>query len=319
MAYLTSTNMKNRLYLKAFHRFGRLEDSVDTFINSPEISRRHAIIEWTGKAWMIVDISKNGMWLNGNKITPNEPYYPKVNDIISFSDQSNLAFQIDNLDKPHDILTPVSIDKKECHRTKDPIVLNHHNLLPSETSPELILYYDVKEKSWYVEDLEKNHTSKVSDDNLLFFSNTKWKLLNCANSPEKETIVMTEKASKDLTFIFNISQDEELTELTLENDYDQIDLDTRSHHYLTALLARYRTQDEKTCVPERLQGWRTIKQLTKDLGISESHINIQIHRARSNYQINFNYLGNIPRYLLSARKEKFDFQDLISKSTRATN
>ena len=83
------------------------------------------------------------------------------------------------------------------------------------------------------------------------------------------------KQNKNLTFVFNISQDEELTELTLKSNGSEINCDIRSHHCLTALLARYRSQDCQKSFPEHQQGWRTIEQLTKDIGLSESHVNIQ--------------------------------------------
>ena len=43
---------------------------------------------------------------------------------------------------------------------------------------------------------------------------------------------------------FNVSQDEEETQLSLRVDDQEMDLGTRSHHYLLLLLARTRIQDK---------------------------------------------------------------------------
>ncbi len=305
MAYLISPKTNYRLYLKAFHQFGRLTSAVDTLIDSPEISRIHAIIEWIDNAWYIRDISKNGVWLNNSKINTNKLYRLNISDEICFAEQKNLTFVVENLNKPQDILIPYS--EQESENSEPPIILDHYHFLPSETSPELIVYYDVNEKSWYCENVNETEVSKIADGELLQFSNSMWQLLKGADFSEKETVAISEQTEQNLTFIFNISQDEELTELTLKNNDHNIDCDIRSHHYLTALLARYRTEDKQKSIPEDLQGWRTIEQLTKDLGLSESHINIQIHRARKQLTDKLQLLGQYAPLLIERKKRHVRF------------
>jgi hypothetical protein len=101
-----------------------------------------------------------------------------------------------------------------------------------------------------------------------------------ADSFQQEIIGFCDKSENELTFIFSLSQDEESTDLRLQSKTLCIDFEIRSHHYLTALLARYRNQDNQNRIDEHLQGWVSIEKLTTDLGLTESHVNIQIHRAR---------------------------------------
>jgi len=280
MAYLTSTNIKFKIYLKAFHQFGRLATAVDTLIDSAEISRIHGIIEWIDQAWYIRDLSKNGIWLNNQAISSNKLHPLELNDRICFANQQHITFIVENLDEPQDVLLPLKVDDKNSDPATDPIFLDHYHFLPSDSSPELIVFYDISEKSWFCECVDTAITTKIDDGELVEFSNSMWKLIKGADASDKETIAITDKSASKLCYIFNISQDEELTELTLKSGADVIDCETRSHHYLTALLARYKGQDSQNLLPEALQGWRTIEQLTKDIGLSENHVNIQIHRAR---------------------------------------
>jgi len=307
MAYLVSPETKYQLYLKAFHQFGRLSSAVDTLIASPEISRIHAIIEWIDNAWFIRDISKNGVWLNNEKITANKLYRLNITDEISFAEQKKVSFIVESLEQPKDILIPHTDPEHPMGKIDMPIILEQYHLLPSEKSPELVVFYNISDKSWYCENINDEAPSKISDGELLKFSNTMWQLIKGADCSEKETIALNEQTEQNLTFVFNISQDEELTELTLKNNNDTIECDTRSHHYLTALLARYRTQDNQKLIPQEQQGWRTIEQLTKDIGLSENHINIQIHRARKQLADKLQSLSLFGPLLIERKRGKVRF------------
>ena len=307
MAYLTAENTKYPLYLKAFHQFGRLATAVDTLIDSPEISRIHAIIEWIDNTWYIRDLSKNGVWLNNDRIAANKLYRLTLADNLCFAEQRNLSFIVENLDKPQDVLIPYVDSDQPKANMETPIILEQYHFLPSESAPEIIVFYDISEKSWFCENFAEATVSKISDGELLQFSHSMWQLIKSGDISEKETIAIDGKTDQKLTFVFNISQDEELTELTLKNNTNDISCDIRSHHYLTALLARYRSQDYHNLLPEHLQGWRSIKQLTKDVGLSETHVNIQIHRARKQLADKLQTLKLYSPLLIERRKGQVRF------------
>lgn len=307
MAYLSSPNSKYQIYLKIFHQFGRLASAVDTLIDSPNISRIHAIIEWIDHTWYIRDLSKNGVYLNNEKIIANKLYQLTLSDRLCFADQKNISFFVDNLDKPRDVLIPYIEKELSNEQPKTPIFLENYHFLPSESEPEIIVFYDLNEKSWFCESVAEAKVSKISDGELLKFSQSMWQLIKHADISEKETVVIDGRADQNLTFIFNISQDEELTELIIKNNASEISCDIRSHHYLTVLLARYRSQDCLKSLPEHLQGWRTIAQLTKDIGLSESHVNIQIHRARKQVADKLQSLGLYASLVIERKKGQVRF------------
>ncbi|MDV5167808.1 FHA domain-containing protein [Photobacterium rosenbergii] len=280
MAYLTTANSKFPVFLKAFHQFGRLATAVDTLIDSPEISRIHAVVEWIDNVWYVRDLSKNGLQVNGETIQANKLYKLSLDDNLMFAGQPHITFTVLNLDKPADVLIPVVPEGLSSRVNVEPIYLEHYHFLPTESSPEVIIFYDTKEKSWYCENVNECVTSKINDGEMLEFSHSMWQLIEGADVSEKETIAVTDDFNSKVCYVFNISQDEELTKLIIINGNKNINCEIRSHHYLTALLARYKGEDSINDVPETQRGWRSIEQLSKDIGLSESHINIQIHRAR---------------------------------------
>jgi hypothetical protein len=83
----------------------------------------------------------------------------------------------------------------------------------------------------------------------------------------------------DYEFIFNMSLDEETTQLELHHQ-QTLDLAVRSHHYLLLQLARHRAEDAERGLDNKSQGWVYADQLAAELGLDNTHMNIQIFRAR---------------------------------------
>jgi Pentapeptide repeats (8 copies) len=83
-----------------------------------------------------------------------------------------------------------------------------------------------------------------------------------------------------ITLYFNVSQDEEHVTLKVEVANQIIDLHERAHHYCLLLLARQRLSDADLGVTTDAQGWISMGEFSKILGLDPSHINIHIHRAR---------------------------------------
>lgn len=87
-------------------------------------------------------------------------------------------------------------------------------------------------------------------------------------------------AVSDLNFEFYLSQDEEITELTILSPDRAHNLELRSHHYVTLLLARKKYEDQNNQVAPEEQGWIYSELLARGLGIEANHMNILVHRAR---------------------------------------
>lgn len=66
-------------------------DGADIFIDDEMISRRHAILRiYTFGKMELVDMGKNGTYVNGVKLKPNVPFPVKRKDVVNFAEVSRL-------------------------------------------------------------------------------------------------------------------------------------------------------------------------------------------------------------------------------------
>ena len=279
MASLRCENTMQSVYLKAHHRIGRVLHSVDTFLSEKSVSRIHAIIEWDTGQWKIHDHSRNGTWLNGVKLTKDQRYTLKAGDRLNFGDAELRPFVVENVTPPSDYLE--SIDQPDDN-IREIISLKPYNLLPDEENPEIALYLDYSQTKWCLEPVNSNEFAAclVNEGELVSISNQRWKL--CYNRVDEATTALDQSGFKlcDIHFKFLVSLDEESIQLFLKTPAREVDLGLRIHHYLTLTLARQKIRDIESGVDETEQGWIYTDLLVKHLGLAETHLNIQIHRAR---------------------------------------
>ncbi|NQZ86649.1 MAG: FHA domain-containing protein [Colwellia sp.] len=268
-------------YLNAYHCFGRSTTNVDTVIDAPEISRLHTIIEWVDDQWFIRDISSNGTWLNDKKLLKDTPQRLKLGDKIYFAKAEEHGFIIKELTPPQNMLFSVEATNNDA--LQKPIILKDYNLLPSENTPEIALFYVHSKNQWYKEyiDDEAGVAYLVTDLDLLNFANQNWQLK--LNTPTNNTthLAKAKLFAHQIKYRFNLSQDEETTELTITANGEEFYLLTRAHHYLTLSLARDRDEDAKKGIDEYNQGWRLRETIVKELGEDMQFVNTHIFRAKS--------------------------------------
>ena len=293
MAMLTCENSCKSIYLRDFHRLGRLAHSVDTLFNYPEITRIHAIIEWVEPNWYIRDLSKNGIWLNGKKLEKQSKSQLALHDKISFSEINKVSYQLTSIEPPKDLLLPVD------NSSLDAIELERYHFLPNNQDPKIIVYFDPHKYTWCYEDTDDHQLMTLEDGDTITVEAQQWQLFKAEMASQENTIDLNPFPSDDIQFIFSLSLDEEQTELKVKHNGKLLDLDVRSHHYLTVLLARYKLADIKNKFEFDVQGWVQVKKLARDLGINECHVNIQIHRARKQF---IESLTNVSADLLIERK-----------------
>jgi len=283
MAAILDLNNKDQAlsYLNACHCFGRSPTNVDTVINAQEVSRIHAVVEWTDNQWFIRDISNNGTWVNNQKLIKDTPQKLKVSDKIFFASGESHGFSVEDLSPPQNMLLPIAQQGDQS-----PIILADGNLLPSEQNPEIALFYVPSKDQWYKEFLVDTDGSAypVVNSDLLFFDNQKWQL---KLTPLTENTVLMAKAKlsvEQIKYRFNLSLDEENTELTVTTDDEQFSLANKAHHYLTLSLARHRDEDAKQGIDEDNQGWRLPETLIKELGYEITLFNTHVCRAKQQFR-----------------------------------
>ena len=290
MAYLFNHHTNARCYLYAYHSFGRFAYSVDTLITNPCVSKIHAIVEWKNNNWSIRDLSSNGTWLNQDKLTKDEALSLKIGDIIRFADDEQLSFQVENLNPPADVLLPTSKPNAEQQHTEqnteqDAITLQPYHLLPNEQAPEIALILNRFTGQWSIEDVNDSQLAPrlLQENDVIEFSNQRWQLQLSHLEKNTELKVSSQLEIEDLCCIFELSLNEEVTKLKVKSPQETTNFYTRSHHYLTLSLARYRIEDAEKGLPNAEQGWVSTDRLLRDLGVDMPHLNIQIHRSRKQF------------------------------------
>lgn len=289
MAYLFNQQTQARCYLYAHHSFGRFAYSVDTLITSPQVSKIHAIIEWKHQQWTIRDLSSNGTWLNNKKLIKEQPQPLKLNDDICFADNEQLTFQVKELSPPVDQLLPVieqGSDAKNAEQSSiSAITLQPYHLLPNEEKPEVALIMNQYTGQWRIEHINEPQLEPrlLQEGDVVEVANHRWQLQLSHLENNTEMTSGNRLNIDDLTCIFELSLNEEITKLKVKSPHTVTDLHTRSHHYLTLSLARYRVEDAEKALPVAEQGWVNTERLLRDLGVDMAHLNIQIHRSRKQF------------------------------------
>ncbi|KPH65653.1 hypothetical protein AMS58_04875 [Pseudoalteromonas porphyrae] len=282
MAHLIDKRTNDYCFLYAHHTFGRYQYSVDTLVSDPSVSKIHTIIEWVNGKWFIRDLSLNGTWLNNKRLVKDEPKLLCIGDKIYFSGNSETTYVVKNLAAPADQLIRLDEYNK---KTTDVISLSHYHLVP-EHNPDHVVVFENSSGQWHLESLDdatQDDPEVLQDNHIITLGDSRWMFLSSHIDDVTQMSSVPQLYINDLEFHFNLSLDEEISELTIKYNNKEIDLHARCHHYLTLNLARYRAEDAQRGVTPANQGWVETDRLVKDLGVDMRYLNIQIHRARKQF------------------------------------
>lgn len=301
MATLMDLNSGQSCFLYAHHSFGRLPYAVDTLLDFSQISKHHAVIDWYNDNWYIRDLSRNGSWLNDTKLKQNQRYRLTINDQIFFANAANPLFTVQDLQPPTDLL--ISLDQPSA----DVIRLSKYHLLPDEHNPQAVIYLDPLRQQWCFEQTDEPDTQpiRLNEHDTVRFNGGTWRLQLSHLETATELLQDQPLSLDELDFVFNLSQDEEITELRIQTSQGLIDLSARNHHYLTLHLARQRVADIDMGLDQQTQGWVQTQQLSRDMGMDINHLNIQVHRARKQLSDKLNIIDG--HYLIQRQAGKLRF------------
>lgn len=274
MAILKQLNTGQRSILRAQHTIGRDPAHSHTCIHDGDISRQHSQLYWQPPHWLLRDTSKNGVWLNHQRIQPLETPRLSVGDQLRFGLQQHNVWHVLNLEAPTSCLIPVD-------DTQEPIWLCQYTTREKHV-PHLD-YEPIDNQRCF---LKLDHEYReYHQGQCIHYLNHDWQLLLAPLEP-KSTTLLTEVVSLDsIQWRFNCSLDEEHIHLkgNMRNG-KTLNLNERVHHYLLLVLARQRQQDAAKGFDHASQGWVDMQNLCTMLGLTETHINIQIFRARKQLQ-----------------------------------
>lgn len=269
MGTLVNERTGQRVILRANHVFGRHGFRCDTYLQDQEVSRIHALIRWSDGHWFVVDQSRNGSFLDGERLATGQGVMLAPGQHLRFGPSDLNSWRVIDMGPPVSSLVPTDL-------AVAPIPLARHNLLPSSTEPELSLY-EVADGQWVLDDGQTSRA--LNDGDSVQLAGQAYRLQLAGDADDTRASIELSAMAPPL-LEFRLSLDEEHTRLQVRGAAQVADLGERSHHYCLVTLARQRLTDARAGFDVSAQGWLDSPQLARMLGIEVTHLNILIYRAR---------------------------------------
>ncbi len=260
-----------RIVLRPMHAFGRRPSACQTVLQAPDVSQVHALVRWDRLAWQIVDQSRNGTTLDGERLASGRWTALRAGAEVRLGQGEDSVWIVDELSPPATCLFPV--DGTGAPR---PLALRE-NLLPDARQPEANVHF--RDGRWLLEHI--GGIEPLHDGAVVRTAGGAWEFVRCDDLESTAENPLPGAAAPAAPVLrFNVSQDEEHTRLDLVADGGIVPLGERIHHYTLVTLARLRAQDAQRGVAPASQGWIGLEALSRMLGVEPSYVNIQIFRAK---------------------------------------
>jgi len=283
MGIIKNIKTEESIFLKSHHMFGRNREKADTELKNKDVSQIHASVRWNGREWLLTDFSRNGTWMDGNRLIPGEKNQLTEENIIRFSSLGESEWRLVDDRPPSNVIVPLKGNGRA-------IMLDRFHVLPSEAEPDISVYIS-QTGEWVCENEKEVYPLKNGD--IINHDQGLWQFF-CDDPVD---VTLSQKIARDIRFCFQVSSDEEHVFLTIQVDKQTFDLGERAHHYMLLTLARQRLEDAENGVDQETQGWIETNRLAGMLGIDPSHLNIQIYRCRKQIDDALAELQNPPQVI----------------------
>lgn len=270
MAILLDTSNSDRHVLKPYYVLGRSATHADCVLASPLASLIHASIRWHAEQWTLTDQSRNGTFLNGERLPKDQATPMHAGDDICFGSLESTPWRLIDASAPADLLMPLSLGQ---HTIK----LAPFQNLPDDTTP-LACIYRTADGQWMKE--THDGVTPLNHGDLVYIGATAWRLVCAEERPG--TLI---PSSAITCMRFQHDQDDAHVSLHLRRGRAEMDLGEQPHHELLILLARQRLRDaERGLDDPHAQGWIDFERLACMLDMDQSHLNIQLFRLRKQFE-----------------------------------
>jgi hypothetical protein len=243
--------------------------ACDLVIAARDVSAQHAVLQWDGLRWELQDLgSRNGTYIDGVPIVGNRALVVP---------HSNLRF---GREATWLVVDPGPPRLMAMREDTSEVILAVGSLLtlPDSDEPAACIYPD-PHGAWVC---DRDGEPAILDDRaILTIDNVAWRVhlpTACqATSQDEGQLLLVAGLRLRLAF----SRDEEQVEAIAFAGQRRLDLQVRAHNYLLLVLARRRLADASTGIADGEQGWIRQDDLLRMLRMDENHLNISVHRART--------------------------------------
>jgi len=246
--------------------------AADLVLAEKNVSGQHAALEWTGALWQILDLgSRNGTYVDNQRIGADGRVPLQRGSELRFGRES-APWTLSDATAP--IAMARNLSSREWQMAE-----GGYLSLPRLDAHECAIY-QLPDGTWALE--RDSEVTSVEDRATVSTSaGALWRIFlpSALASTMREDLPPVLVANLRLRFRFSL--DEEQIEMTGYSGDRRLDFGIRAHHYPLLLLARRRLADRSAGAPEADQGWLSLDDLMRMLAMGESHLNISIHRART--------------------------------------
>lgn len=230
------------------------------------VSGIHAILVFEAGAWWLREAgSRNGTWLDGERLPPGGRAELREGAVISFG-QADVPFVLVSAAPPG-----------ATARSASGVIVEAVGgvlALPPGGTPEAVVYAEA-DGSWYLD--APDRTRPVATGEVVQAGPEAW-ILSLPGGLTATALPPSGPAPDRPTLAVRHSRDEEYVELSvLRGDVREV-LPPRAHAALILTLARAWLEDDGDAPAER--GWRYADQLARGLGLDKAVFNLHVFRAR---------------------------------------
>lgn len=246
--------------------------ACDLVLSARDVSGQHAEVRWTGTHWELHDLgSRNGTFVDGVRLASGARELLRAGSRVRFGLESP-EWELTGAAPP--VALALRVGGDDVRIAGDGLLV-----LPDEQRPEICIYQS-HDGAWIA---EHDGAPAVVDDRAVLTCRDggAWRVYLPQSCPGTWQADAAPLSVLTIALRFSFSRDEEYVELMALHGERRLDLQARAHHYPLLLLARRRLADQRAGVAEADQGWILLHELTGALRMDEGHLNISIHRART--------------------------------------
>lgn len=245
------------------------DPACDLILTDPRVSQLHARVTFEDNVWSFDDLaSRNGSWVNGQRVTPGTLQLLAVGDRIRLGSSAE-EWRVASLDAP--TLFARAPDGET-------IPGSDYLCLPNSDEPEITIF-ERADGQWIAE--RADIVLEVGDRHTVVVQGIPWRV--CIPDASTRTVEDEHPAPgvSELSLAFAVSADEEHVQLTVIFGTRHTELKARTHHYLLLALARARLADQQdSTLSAASHGWLYQDTLCRMLRIDDNAVYLAVHRAR---------------------------------------
>lgn len=245
--------------------------SVQLQLDDSTVSAEHATIYFDGGAWKLRDLgSRNGTYLNGNRIDLRTAHLLAEGDELAFGGARQAAWYLDSLRPPG----------PTARTTLDEVIAGEAGVLwlPRASEPEACVRS--QDGRWLLESAEESRMLADGDTVTLAGETYRLELPAGADSaPQRTETTLDAARSADLELRFVTSRDRE--HITVEATWagKQFPLGARAHNLPLLCLAQRRLAERQSGITESECGWFYSDELRDAVQLDRVALNLQLWRA----------------------------------------